>query len=539
MNRGMSFRNIVSGIVALHFVVTAMSLFILGESYLLTEFSHILIISIDLLIVFGLYFFLRECVPLILVFVLFYLIFFAVRLGSFMIFPAQAIGFIEDQPYTAQEIESALSYVVIGTIALFLGMNAAAATMRRIRAPSLEKFYERLRLNTDFVTTRGLLMLWAAAFASQFLVQVVLQGSVFSEGGSEATQFGWFIRFFDTDVALVITICWLILRRDLQRRDVVIAVLLIACWIISSMLWGSRGGPMRVGFILFIVCATLLPIRLFTMRAFVFAALLVIAGSVIAGFVGNVMRTALVGVEDPLTQAVFDMTRQDIYSTHQVDSEVYDVGVPSERGSLQATLRNELEESPLLNDMARALNQILTRLGAIDYAVLTITREADQAAIDHFMRSTYPLRIVANNLVIGDIFNDVSITTARVIPIAYRGASLEMVERSVSTETWTIWGLAHVSFGPVLGLLFLFVVGAVLQAGYGLLGVAPLGIAPYLKTMYLFIAVFQTINIFGLDHQAILMIHMSIATASAFAVLYLATWFDAPRRLDQHHTHGA
>ena len=517
-------QNILTGIFALHACFVLLWWLISGASFFMGLPEVLLMLACSGVLVAGFYLMRPGTQPVVLMIALFFLAFVHIRLTAFLVLPSGAIGFLRLPPFTEDEIREALSYVMIGTGALLLGVQFVGWAADRVldRERLAAAFPGRLR--RSFITLGGLVLLWTLALAGNYVAEPFLRD------GHLPADIGWFTRLFSIDTALMISLVWLVARRDVTGTEWWTVALLVVVWLGITILGGSRGGTMRIAMIVFAVLAARHLIHPITPRAFVAGVIVMALVSIMGGFSGHVFRLKHIVLEDPVAAAIYDFSRQDIYqritpgelSLWTVEARADAENAFGKIGRWRSYLRGQIDTPDTIYfTITERLNPILARLGMIDYGVQAMTREGDEAMLDKYIRSPYALKFIANSLVLGDVFGDVTIFTAQVFNIVYRGYDEAFAERYYLSEPWTIWGLAKILFGSWGGLLFLFAVGGLLQAGYAVTDLLPGESGLVARTMYLFIFVYGAINMFGIDHVVVVGIHYAISALSALSLLFV------------------
>lgn len=517
-------QNILTGIFALHACFVLLWWLISGASFFMGLPEVLLMLACSGVLVAGFYLMRPGTQPVVLMIALFFLAFVHIRLTAFLVLPSGAIGFLDLPPFTEDEIREAMSYVMIGTGALLLGVQFVGwAADRAFDRERLAAAFPG-PLQRSFITLGGLVLLWTLALAGNFVAEPFLR-----EGYLPA-DIGWFTRLFSIDTALMISLVWLVARRDVTGAEWWTVALLVVVWLGVSILGGSRGGSLRIAMVVFAVLAARYLIHPITPRALVAGFIVMALVGTMGGFAGQIFRLKNVGLEDPVAGAFYDFSRQDIYqritpgelSLWTVEARADAENAFGKIGRWRSYLRSQIDTPDTIYfTITERLNPLLARLGTIDYGVQAMTREGDEAMLDKYIRSPYAFKNIANALVPGDVFGYVTISTAQVFNIAYRGYDEAFAERHYLSEPWTIWGLAKILFGSWGGLLFLFAVGGLLQAGYAVTDLLPGESGLVARTMYLFIFVYGGINMFGIDHVVVVGIHYAISALSALSLLFV------------------
>ncbi|MGP1255673.1 MAG: hypothetical protein ACTS10_14740 [Kiloniellales bacterium] len=495
------------GILVIHAAFLILFLLSFGASPFVNLSETALTIGISAILVAGIRFGSVSARPLVLTTALFILLFVHLRLTALLILPAGAVGFLTGPPFTAVEIREALTYLLIGTAVLFLGMETTATFASRTKTSERVQSAFRILPKENFIGVGGLILFWGIALGGNAIAMPYL-----AEGHLPAL-IGWPTRFFNIDAALVVSIAWLLMRGDLrQSRYGWIVLLLIVVWLVVSVMGGSRGGAMRIWMFGMVVIAAY-HIRLrYSPMTFAAAALAMAIVSLGSGFAGHMVRLSNVGAGDPLSSAKFILSEQTIYQKYDYHEM---------NGAKTYSMRFLDQPGTTYYSIAEIFNPILARLATIDYGVQVMTREGNQEVIDSYLRSPYFLKNIANRLVLGTPFPDAEFTTGQVFTAVYRENSINHVKQHYLTEPWTIWGLAILLFGFTGGLFFLFVCGALLQLGYALIQSLPGDIGLTASPVYLFLVVYGALNMFGLDDVAMVTIHFTISMSAGLLFLFL------------------
>jgi hypothetical protein len=491
-----SFKLITACIFVIHASACFAGYLILGPSTFIDGNVLGLMLLMDFSFVVALVMATKENVAHILVLGWMALIFFCLRLAILLLFPLSAIDFLTNDPLTSQEIFRGLSFIALGFVAIFLGIFSCT-----------HSFADR---KTRFIfsgaqpTIYALCVYWFIAYLVAYYVRVYLEVTVFGAPEHWGNRMAWVGIIFDTDVALVFTICWGTLewrKRELKRFEILILVVLVAMWLIFSMVIGSRVGPLRVLNFIFFAALACNPVFKLSISRFLvlFSAFFVI--NIHAFQVGSIFRASSLGATDS-TSAV------DRYQT-----------IPRDRiDSLQANLselRRSYNRSELINNLASYARPIAKRLAIIDYPLIIITRPANEEVLDYYIRSLHPIKNYINNMVPGEIFKESMVNTSRIFTMAYRDRSLSAINEGFLSEPWTIWGMAWILAGYG-GLLILFCAAFILQLGYRLLTANVDCTGVYVRCVYFIIPLNIGYHMFGVDHWLTAVTHFSLACVIAY-----------------------
>lgn len=521
--RAYTLRGYIAFFFGLTAVISVVAQFFGFGSAFINWSGAILLCAFSGMMVAGLYLMQPDTKPVVTTIALVSLIFIQARLTAFAVLPSEAIGFLQLEPFTADEISRTLAFMVVGTAALFFGIEAVAFFWPRSNTremPSQMTF-----------PAGGMVILWLLAAT----VNVAVNG--FVNDGNLPPSMGWVARFFEVDVALLITVVWATISPPQKNSILMLAWGLIVFGLVLSIYGGSRGGAIRIASLI-LMAVSLLPHAKFSISKAVGFVVLVGALSVVSAMSGQLIRLANVTGESvsggAMDVMVHDITRQDIYTKVAVP----DLGTPSQINMpYQIAMPSQIRESAV--KATNALNPILIRIGNFDYTALVLNRPGDETILNTYVRSPYALQRIINGLLPGDMFADTLLSTAQVINIAYRGYSVDHALENYFSEPWTIWGLAGVMFGTWGAPLALFAVGAALQLGFSGVSRLPSPFAGVVQVMYLFGFVYGGTIMLGIDHTVQPMVHYAFATASAFSIIYgseaILGSLSSKRRLPKPH----
>lgn len=499
INHPFSFKLLTAWVFVVHAIACSAGYLILGRSPFIDGPVLGLMLLIDLSFVVALVMATERNVAPTLILAWFALLFFCVRLAVLLLFPLSAIDFLTGGVWTSDEIFKGLVFITLGFVAILLGIFTSS------------RFEFKSKLLLSFkgkqVSLWALTAYWAITYLAAYYVRIYLEVTIFGAPQHWGNRMAWVGIIFDTDVALVLTICWGTIewrRRGLKKLEVIHLVFLVAAWLIFSVVIGSRGGPLRVlSWIFFAALAVNPNFKLSVVRFLVVLAAFFIVNAY-AYQMGSMFRAYHLGATD---------------GTSSVDG--FKVNSKEKIALLEANvseLRRSYYRSELLNDAALRVRPIATRLAIIDYPLTIITRPGNQEVLDHYVRSWHPVKNFINNMVPGEIFKDAMVNTSRIFTMAYRDRSLQAISEGYMSEPWTMWGMAWLLAGYG-GLAIMFGVAFVLQAGYRLLDVDANGVGAYVRCIYFIIPLNIAYQMFGIDHWLTAVMHFSLASSIAYVTM--------------------
>jgi hypothetical protein len=123
---------------------------------------------------------------------------------------------------------------------------------------------------------------------------------------------------------------------------------------------------------------------------------------------------------------------------------------------LQFRSKNTKDGLELYRNFESFFSTTINKLGIVDFAILTLSQDADPDAKARFMNLSYNTKSIINALVPGDIFPDATVNTSRLVTVLYRGFSEKYVKtHGYFSEFYTPWGIFFLLFGWWKGLLML------------------------------------------------------------------------------------
>lgn len=485
---------------------------ILGSSVFMDIRGVVAVAALDLLLYFALRRTQPKSITHTLILAWFLLLFVLPRLTAFLLFPAEQVTFPSIPPLTADEIATGMMFIVPGTAALLAGFWFGGWIAPRSKTYSLVVF-----------PLSGITFYWLLSFAAAFYIYYLLQINIYGDPANWGSPMGWLAQIFNTDAALLALICWVTVRRKPTPLEATVAAVLILMWLMLSLWFGSRGGPLRILLLLGITGIAVYGDFALTLRRFVAILVIAMVFSAITFPVATIIRTYKGESENPVGDVVSDWMR---------------AGSVKEQQDQVSFLRWSYSRSPVVKKIATTAAPIVSRLGLVDYPLIIINREPNQAVIDRYLSPVYSMKKFLNNMVPGDIFPNNDIMSSRVFTMAYRGYTEEHVRSNFLSEPWTIWGYAWLLAGPVGGLLLIAAMAAIIQAGFHIVCVVvgP-SLAPYAASAWLFLpCTAGLLQVFGLDHGLTVSAHFYIALGIAALCMlggqYLQVQFLQKRKLE-------
>jgi hypothetical protein len=469
-----------------HAGLTVVAAGILGQSTFLSWSGLGLVVLFDCAVWASLRLSCGNTTPILLTTAWFILLFFLPRLSGFQIFPAPNVTFVALQPFTQQEITRGLAYITAGFIALLIGLLVGDRLLPNIASKPRSP-----------VAISGIVVYGFLAGAATIYVNYFLAVSVYSLNSEDwGSRSGWLAIVFNTDIALIAAITWLMLSPGEPRKKHLIAVAVVFAWLILSLLTGSRGGALRIMLIVGLAAIAIYGNPITSLNRVLTIVILAFVASSALYPLGTFLRLIPSNGENA-AQALSDHW--------------FRIGPASEREDA-SPMRRLWAESEIAGKVASVTSPVITRLGLIDYPITIINRKADASAVEHYLAISYGLKNFANNLVPGEIFPDYDIMTSRVFNMVYRGYGEQHLRSYFLSEPWTLWGYSWLKGGPAGGLAIILFMSALMQVGYAITIYVSRGVSHYAAVTYLFVPVIGGgLQLFGLDHALTITAHFTLA----------------------------
>lgn len=502
INLPIDFSRLTAGIFLLHGLVFLAGYLVLGASPYINGLSVFLVIVLDLVFCLALIASRERTAAHILILAWFVIIFALIRLTALLLLPPPTLEFLTYDGLTAEEISRGMLLYVGGAIAVLFGIFAAARLLpQKPPAPNLATRVFSLWSITGY---------WLVTYLVAYYVRIHLGVTILGPPEHWGNRMAWVKIIFDTDVALLITICWLAIKwraKILSRPQMVHAGLLLFLWLLFSIVSGSRGGPLLILMFLFFVVLAIDPrFKFSVLRLTVLIGSFFILNSVVFA-VGTIFRHYKIG-NISFSQAIDDYKYS--YVNPKLANSASRVAISDSR--------RKYYESELVTEIGKKVRPIVTRLSLIDYSFTIFAKTPNEEVLDFYIRSSHPFKNFANNLVPGEIFEDAMINTSRVFVMAYRGRDLDTVNKVYLSEPWTIWGMAWI-LGKYWGAVILFAAAFGIQASLSIVSGRAGNYAVYVRCVYFVTVITTGYMLFGIDHALTFIAHFSVSCLVACGLL--------------------
>lgn len=500
----------LTGLIFLAHAISCLITFaILGASLYINVTSLSLIVGIDIAFFLSLRRSTERTAAHLLAFSWFVLIYFNIRLFALLVLPPEALEFptgliVTASNHSSEEISTGLVFVAGGVLAVLAGIHYASRLIK-IKQTSPD-------INSKNFSLWALTGYWALTYAASYYVTAYLGVSIFKSPDNWGNRMAWIRIIFDTDVALMYTIIWTFIQRkyfQITSTQKLHVFLLIFCWLVFTIMAGSRGGPFRILIFMFICALAITPkfkISAASMTALIGATFFI---SLFAFSLGTAIRHAEIG------NLSISKSVENYISRHEEFKNNSPQVVKQENIS---NFRRVFYNVGLVREIAFKSRPIITRLALIDYPLTIVTREGNKTIIDDYIRSLYPIKNFINSLVPGEIFKEAIINTSRVFGMIYLDKSPKDIAENYISEPFTLWGLAWLIAG-FLGISLMFGVAVFIQVGFNFVEKKPSIDGISLRFLYIMIAILGVYGLFGLDSWLTSVVHFSTASFIAFVFI--------------------
>ena len=330
----------------------------------------------------------------------------------------------------------------------------------------------------------------------------------------------WLIYFFNIDTVALITIVMVLLHKSFFWEHRKFVVVLLVAYLLTTVLLGSRGGAVRIGWIIGIFMLTYAGnFRLSIRQALGFCLSVIVVG-VLLYPVGTLARHVRAGLlrEGPgfvrVVTGAWGLGRG-LNKVEEGSTKPRELSVPERVASFAIWSWGPAKLLPHL------LGKIVNRIGVLDYVVEILSDRGNRAQLKRYMNIEYAVKSFLNSTVLGTPFPEAEIKTSRVMPIVYRERNEDHLRRNFLSEPWTVWGLGYAFFGGLGGLGAIFILAFLVQIGF--LAIMKFG-GPYkyyAGTYYLFGSTLAGFLLnMGVDHWLIIVFYFFLSSVVTFALLY-------------------
>jgi len=297
-------------------------------------------------------------------------------------------------------------------------------------------------------------------------------------------------------------------------------VVLLVAYLVTTVLLGSRGGAMRIGWIIGIFMLTYAGNFRLSIRQALGFCLSVIVASVLLYPVGTLARHVRAGLlrEGPgsvrVVTGAWGLGRG-LNKVEEGSTKPRELSVPERDDSFAIWSWGPAKLLPHL------LGKIVNRIGVLDYVVEILSDRGNRAQLKRYMNIEYAVKSFLNSTVLGTPFPEAEIKTSRVMPIVYRERNEDHLRRNFLSEPWTVWGLGYAFFGGLGGLGAIFILAFLVQIGFLAVMNFSGSYKYYAGTYYLFGSTLAGFLLnMGVDHWLIIVFYFFLSSVVTFALLY-------------------
>jgi len=347
--------------------------------------------------------------------------------------------------FTTKNVNKALLYIILGTCVIVVGFRAASWLWSQ--KPSKRIIKEDRHVFSPFFPPPILSIVWMIVFGVTWYFMIWKGASVFNLE-REPIPGLWLIYFFNMDTVALITIVMVLLHKTFFWEHKKFVVVLLVVYLVTTVLLGSRGGVVRIGWIIGIFMLTYAGNFRLSIRQALGFCLSVIVASVLLYPVGTQARHVRAGLlrEGPgfvrVVTGAWGLGRG-LNKVEEGSTKPRELSVPERDDSFAIWSWGPAKLLPHL------LGKIVNRIGVLDYVVEILSDRGNRAQLKRYMNIEYAVKSFLNSTVLGTPFPEAEIKTSRVMPIVYRERNEDHLRRNFLSEPWTVWGLGYAFFGVI------------------------------------------------------------------------------------------
>jgi len=498
--------SITCGVYIFHTLLFVLSFLYLGANDLISGETVCLTVIMNLAIIFALMLRPTGSAHHIIYFSWCIFLYFSIRLTVFLLFSGNAIDHLLPLPLTGQKVLNGLCFIVPGVISILLGIISAAKFGLGYH-PVPKQTY----ISTPYSISKLSVYVFVVSVVAYFL-KVKLNITVFGSPENWGNALGWIGLIFDPDVALLLSICWFFQSFSvdhIRKRHVIHFFALLALWLIFSILVGSRGGPLRILTIAFVVVLVINPHYKISIQRFILTTVAFLVLNLTVFEMGTLVREHRVSDDKTFSEV---SRARDIVLLRGTN-----------RGKVEDNVsarRDDLYSNELFKLSIEKSRSVITRLGLIDYPLVIVNRDVEQSLVRRYFHSLYPIKNWVNSLVPGVIFEASDTNTSRVFARMYRGFSENHINTYYLSEPFTIFGIFWI-IAAYASLPLLFLLGFCVQAMFSLVQYFPPRIRTFVCASFMFMPLNLFYISFGFDHQLITTTYFAVSGIVALSFIGL------------------
>jgi hypothetical protein len=233
--------------VVFHAIVLLVTFVIVGETRLFNAETALLSVVLDIVLYLSLKWSDTRSYPHIIILVLCIGVFFLIRIYSFLTMPGLRPLFPGE--FSSGDVNKTLSYIILGTYVMVLGFWAASRSWSKVFKVRSFEGDERF-----VFPMRSLVFVWLICVGIELYIMLYKGASSMDLKYLTVHPISgaWLIHLFSSDTIAVITCAMALSNNSYLRQHRFGLILLLTFYLLVMLVLGSRGGPMRVGWI--IIC---------------------------------------------------------------------------------------------------------------------------------------------------------------------------------------------------------------------------------------------------------------------------------------------
>jgi len=498
--RPFTMAQLLQSCLVIHAVLVLVFFAIYGRNTLVDSETALLAIVLDGVLVASLYWCDDESYPQMILLVWFMGIFILPRVLSYLVMNNELIRFPFQGGFTSENVNRAILYLILGTCCIVGGFRAAS-WIWCLKRPKRGATQDDVLLFSPLVLS----IVWFVVLAVEWYFMIWMGASPFNLDHALSISGLWLIHLFSSDTIALITVVMVLSNSAIFRkhRNFVVVVLLV--YLLTGILEGSRGGVLRVGWMIGVVMLSFAGnFRISLKRGVVFLLSILILNGLLYPVATHVRHI----------HAGLDGKKSLLLSLG---------GSGGMGGGVEgwAEKLHKFDDWGPFRLVPYAGMKIINRIGLLDYIVTIVSDEGNSIELERYINYGYVVKNFINNAVLGSPFPEAEIMTSRVMTIIYRGANEQHVRKVFLSEPWTIWGTGYVYFGRWGGLVALFIIAFLVQIVF----VAIMNFSGpykyYAASYYLFGSTLAGFLMnFGFDHWLTIVFYFFLSSVTTFVLLH-------------------
>ena len=345
--------------------------------------------------------------------------------------------------WTYIEINEGLIYTLLAIFCSYLGIYLGAKFLKY--TSSLNKYFSDIRDLRPFATPTLVALLITTLVQAYYFLYLGLSAS--ANCTYIDVPYKWVIHFFSADIATCIVLSffsYLFLRYKDKKYLYTIFVVGFLFWIFSLFL-GSRGGILRLVFFAFYIWVFYSESLKIKVGKLLQICIAFVVFSVLSFKVGTQIREIAYKKCSKVPNTAIVIEDKELKSK-EILSRVPKKITMDYRKSISCTL---VKESKRNIELPVFLQSIFDRLGLVDYVIgiSALSDKADQEIRKKYFSYEYALKSFVNNIVPGSPFPEVEMMSSNLMPLVFRGKTLDYVKTNFNSDVLMVWGSAYMYNG--------------------------------------------------------------------------------------------